>query len=133
MLHTMCRFHPNTTHSPFWSFSSETFKIAKSDLCCKSSSSWFVMQWIPHKDVWSFTKSHLRNLYPLKDNEYLLPIQYFLLVHVGPYSFTSDRKVDTWFRTHVHWIATVIWTRFSFSSIIYISIKKFLKVHHQPL
>ena len=30
--------------------------------------------------------------------------------------FTSDRKVNTWFCTHVHWFATIVLTRFLFSS-----------------
>ena len=38
------------------------------------------MQWIPRKDVYTFTKLHPQNIYPFKDNEYLLLIQYFLLV-----------------------------------------------------
>ena len=42
--------------------------------------------------------------------------------------FTSDRKVDTWFRPHVHWFALVVLIQFSFSSLIYIDIKRvFLK------
>ena len=50
----------------------DEFKIPKSDLFSKKSTSWFFMQWIPHKDVLTFTKLHLRNLYPFKDNEYKL-------------------------------------------------------------
>ena len=30
---------------------------------------------------------------------------------------TSNRKVDTCFRTHVHWIATVVLTQFSFFNV----------------
>ena len=37
--------------------------------------------------------------------------------------FTSDKKEDTWFRTHLHWFATVVLTWFLFSSLIYINIK----------
>ena len=45
------------------------FKIAsKSDLFFKNSTSQFFMQLIHHKDVQTFTKLHLRNLYPFKDN-----------------------------------------------------------------
>ena len=43
--------------------------------------------------------------------------------------FTIVRKVDTWSRNHVRWFATVFSTRFSFSSLIYINFKKFLKLY----
>ena len=39
--------------------------------------------------------------------------------------FTNDRKVDTWFCTQVHWFATVVLTRFLFSSLILMNIKMF--------
>ena len=47
--------------------------------------------------------------------------------------FTSDRKVYPWFRTHVHWFATVVLTLFSFSSLIHMDIKMFIKVYQQTL
>ena len=57
---------------PFPRIRCQKLKIAKSDLFCKNSTSWFFTQWIAHKDVLTFTKLHLRNLYPFKDNVYLL-------------------------------------------------------------
>ena len=36
----------------------------------------------------------------------------------GTSLFTNDKKVHKWFRTHVHWFATVVLTRFSFSLLI---------------
>ena len=49
-------------------------------------------------------------------------------IFTGRSLFTSDRKVDMWFRTHVRWFAIVVLTRFSFSSLIYMNINMFLKV-----
>ena len=36
-------------------------------------------------------------------------------IFTGRSLFTSNRKVDTWFLTHIQWFATVVLTRFSFS------------------
>ena len=37
----------------------------------------------------------------------------------GKSIFTSDRKVDTWFCTHVHWFNTVVLTVFIFIVNLY--------------
>ena len=53
-------------------------------------------------------------MYLFKDNVYLKKlINCFTVWHL----FTMDRKVDTWFRTHIHWITIVVLPWILFSSL----------------
>ena len=89
-------------------------KITKSDLFCKKI-------WPPYKITPSESVPFQR--YCCKYN----------IFFTGRSLFTSNRKVDTLFRTHIHWFATVDLTRFSFSSLIYTNIKIFFEVYQQTL
>ena len=82
---------------------------------------WFLMQWIPHQDVKTFTKLTPSKSVPFQRKWTFVVNTIFF---TGMSLFTSDKKVHTWLRTHVHWFATVVLTQFSFSSLMVTYIHK---------